>query len=60
VKGIAQILLLDLVYFTEVFIYHQFGKPDNMIQRRPEFMTHIGQKLALGEVGGFGYSFCLF
>ena len=31
-----------------------FGKPDDGVQRRAQFMRHVGEKLGLGAIGCLG------
>src|SRR6202022_268700 len=38
---------------------HQLRKSDNGVERRPEFMAHVGKELGLRTVGGFGLSLLL-
>ena len=37
----------------ELGVQHEIGHPDDPIHRRPNLVTHVGQELALGLVGGF-------
>ena len=51
---IAGIVLVALVaHRPETFLGDDFGEPQNGIQGRPQFVTHIGKKGRLGGVGGF-------
>ena len=50
VQHVIEILFLYLVQVPKVLIYHQFGKPDDMVQRRPEFMAHVSQKFRFHTV----------
>ena len=54
VQYIAQVFHLHFVQFPGLPIDDQFSKPDNVVQRRTQFVAHIGQKLAFGFVGLFG------
>ncbi len=41
-QHISKVLLLSFIQVSEMFVHHQFGKSDNMIQRCSEFVAHIG------------------
>ena len=48
---IRQVLPL---FGRELGVQHEIGHPDDAVHRRPNLVTHIGQELALGPVGGLG------
>ena len=38
---------------------HQLRESDDRVERRAQFMTHVGEEFGLGAVGGFGLRFLL-
>ncbi len=50
VDGICEAPLLR----TERCAAQQFGHPENAVHRRANFVTHVGQKVTLRPVAGFG------
>ena len=40
-------------------LFHHLGEADDGVQRRAQFMAHIGQEFRLGAAGGFGFRFLL-
>ena len=44
----TQILVLHLLQRR---IQDEFGHPQNGVQRRPDLVAHVGQKVALGAIG---------
>ena len=41
----------------ELGVQHQIGHPDDAVHRGPDLVAHVGEKLALGPVRGFGNVF---
>ncbi len=39
---------------TEDLALHHFGKAENGVQRRAQFMAHLREEARLGDIGGFG------
>ena len=39
---------------AECFLMHQLGKADDGVERRPQFVTYIGEKFGFGQVRGLG------
>ncbi len=48
-----------LLLWIERTVQQQVGDPNHAIERRANFMAHIGQEFALGAVGRLGRFFCL-
>ena len=46
-----------LVSREAIVSQENLSKANNGIQRRPQFVTHVGQKLTFGAVGGIGRFF---
>ena len=47
-------VLIPLMYSLVFHLSHQkFAESENCIKRSPQFVAHVGEKAALGEVGGF-------
>ena len=38
----------------QVGVQEKVGHPDNAVHRRPDFMAHVGQEIALGLIGILG------
>ena len=54
VAGIIEIALI--AQLAEQLAGDDFGKADDGVQRRAQFMAHIGQEAGLGGIGGFGFA----
>src|SRR5260370_38107488 len=52
-ENVLQILRLLVIDVTEHLLREDFREPDDGIQRRPEFVAHVGEKLGLVAAGGF-------
>ena len=48
------ILITRLADGTEQLLRDDLGEPDYGVQRRTQFVTHVGEKRVLGGVGRFG------
>ena len=46
--------LLLLLAAQALIVSHQPGEAQNGVERRPQFVAHVGQEGALGSVGRFG------
>ena len=44
------ILVLLVLHRAKHLCFHYIGKPNNRVQRCPQFMAHVSQKLGLGTV----------
>src|SRR5947209_2715931 len=51
VQDIIEIILLLRIEGTRLFIKKELAETDHRVERRPQFMRHIGQKLALRPAG---------
>jgi len=51
---IVEIFLLLLLRSPAIPGRNQFGKADNMIERRSQLVAHIGQEFALGAIRNLG------
>ena len=40
-------------------VFHHIRKADDGIQRGAQFMTHVGKKIHLGQIGAFRHGFLL-
>src|SRR5260370_29680177 len=52
-QDVLQVLRLLVIDITEHLLREDFREPDDGIQRRPEFVAHVGEKLGLVAAGGF-------
>ena len=53
--NVAGIVLVALAaHRTETFLGDDLGEAQDGVQRRAQFVAHIGEKGGLGGVGGFG------
>ena len=59
VDMVAVINVSRCAQLAENLLLHHFGKADDGIKGRPQFMAHIGQKARFCEVGSFGLGFLL-
>src|SRR6185437_10158102 len=53
-EDVVAVFELPVVQIAEDFVGEHFGESDDGVERRAQFVAHVGEELALGLAGGFG------